>query len=128
MIRLRSISYAVMVILGLIIIPASQLHAGDHEWSIEVCNTTDREVVYGLYYVDHPYQSQWPRPMNIAGGGIEPGKTWEWRQHWGPGRYYVLLQMGEYRSFVPFVVKENTVSVKIEVPSLKVDYSSKIEI
>lgn len=58
------------------------------------------------------------------GGGIEPGKTWEWKQKWGTGRYFVLLRLGEREGFVPFIVDEDILSVRIEIPSLTVAYET----
>lgn len=108
----------------LVIVVVPQSHTGDREWSVEIYNSTAHDVTYWLFYVDHPFQKQWPRPMNIAGGGIEPGKTWEWKQKWGTGRYFVLLRLGEREGFVPFIVDEDILSVRIEIPSLTVAYET----
>lgn len=54
----------------LVIVVVPQSHTGDREWSVEIYNSTAHDVTYWLFYVDHPFQKQWPRPMNIAGGAL----------------------------------------------------------
>jgi len=113
---------SMLVVVLLVLFATTKCQCSEQEWAIIVDNTTQEVLSYWVYYVDHPFQKDWPRPMNIAGGSIDPESVWEWKQKWGDGRYFIVFRLGEYKAMVPFEVDRCVVSVRIDVPRLTVAY------
>ena len=72
-----------LIIMALILLPSIALA----NFSITFENTSDKKMVYMLYWIEHPYD--WPQPANMAGGELEGMEKRHLSVNYRQGKYYV---------------------------------------
>jgi hypothetical protein len=96
------------IIVAIILLPSIALAT----FSIQFDNTSDKKMVYALYWIDHTYD--WPYPFNMAGGELDAQEKIDLKVRHQNGRYFVLWSdKGEWQNKVMLNVKAGITSVKV---------------
>ena len=59
-------------------------------------NHTDQLVIYTVYWIDHPYEWQYPSP--ICGGEVQFGGRYHVETEYYPGEYYFVIWVGDFKA------------------------------
>jgi len=74
-------------------------------------NTTSDRSYYWLWWVSHPFD--YPGPVNLAGGELDPGEANTLKYEYKPGSYIASWETADYqddyRSDIPFIVDKLTI-------------------
>jgi hypothetical protein len=80
---MRNVVKIITLALFLLVIPIAA-HA---DFTIRLRNTTDRIMIYRVYWIDHGWEN-WPGPANIIGAEIRPGESFSSGGAYGLGSYF----------------------------------------
>ncbi|MGD8881690.1 MAG: hypothetical protein PVI82_07365 [Desulfobacterales bacterium] len=97
-----------LIIVAIILLPSIALAS----FSIQFDNTTDKKMVYLLYWIDHTYD--WPLPFNLAGGELDAQEKIDLKVSYKNGRYFVIWSdKGEWQNKLMLNVNAGVTSVKV---------------
>ena len=97
-----------LIITAIVLLPSIALAT----FSIQFDNTSDKKMIYALYWIDHTYD--WPHPFNLAGGELDAREKIDLEVSYKNGRYFVIWSdKGDWQNKVMMNVNPGVTSVKV---------------
>jgi hypothetical protein len=82
-----------LLLILVVVLVVSIAHAKDCTFNVQLTNPTDDKVEYLLYWQDHPFK--YFKPVNMAGGELDPGESHYIENSYICGDYYVDWFQGD---------------------------------
>jgi hypothetical protein len=74
-------------------------------FNVIIKNTTNQKAVYSFNRIDHSFQ--WPAPITLAGGELQPKKSINLETKYTCGIYFMRWEIGKNAYTCPFEKKSN---------------------